>query len=57
MRTALKRLGMSQMGLARTLKIYPQTVRRWVADTSPIPEAVALLLNEWLDKKGQPAPR
>ena len=38
------------MGLARKLRVNPTTVRRWVAGSSPIPEAVALLLKEWLDR-------
>lgn len=51
LRRALARLSTSQSGLARKLKVAPQTVRRWIAGTSPIPEAVALLIQEWLAKK------
>jgi DNA-binding transcriptional regulator YiaG len=48
LRRALARLGMTQVGLARTLKVNAATVRRWISGASPIPEAVALLLKEWL---------
>jgi transcriptional regulator with XRE-family HTH domain len=51
LRQALRRLGLTQMGLARKLRVAPQTVRRWVADKSPIPEAVSLLLQEWTHKE------
>jgi DNA-binding transcriptional regulator YiaG len=50
LRASLKRLKLSQMELSRRLKVAPTTVRRWVAGTSPIPEAVALLLEEWSKK-------
>jgi DNA-binding transcriptional regulator YiaG len=50
LRQTLKRLGMSQMALARTLKVQGSTVRRWISGRSPIPEAVALLLSEWVEK-------
>ena len=47
LRRLLEQLGLTQVGLARRLKVAPQTVRRWIADTSPIPESVALLLACW----------
>ena len=50
LRAALKRLKLSQMELSRRLKVAPTTVRRWVGGASPIPEAVALLLEEWSKK-------
>ena len=58
-RSALGRLGLSQVGLARILRVSPQTVRRWVADpdspsAAPIPAwAVAVL--EWIEQPGRPA--
>ena len=50
LRQALKRLGISQMELARRLRVAPSTVRRWIAGRTSIPEAVALLLKEWIAK-------
>jgi len=50
LRRALRRLGMSQMELSRRLRVAPTTVRNWVGGRSRIPEAVALLLKEWLAK-------
>jgi transcriptional regulator with XRE-family HTH domain len=50
LRRGLKQLGISQMELARRLHVAPSTVRRWIADRTPIPHAVALLLKEWMAK-------
>ncbi len=50
LRRELKALGFTQVGFARTLKVAPQTVRRWLAGRAPIPEAVALLLKAWREK-------
>jgi transcriptional regulator with XRE-family HTH domain len=47
LRHRLKRLKISQRGLARRLRVHPRTVQRWVAGDSPIPEAVGLLLDAW----------
>ena len=47
LRGALRDLGLSQMGLARLLRVDPRTVRHWVAGSYPVPEAVALLLDCW----------
>ena len=49
LRTALKRLGISQMELARRLHVAPQTVRRWVSRKrpAPIPHYVDLLVEAW----------
>jgi hypothetical protein len=38
------------MELSRRLQVAPTTVRRWIAGRTRIPEAVALLLKEWLAK-------
>lgn len=43
-RAELKRLGLSQVGLARFLKSNPRTVRRWAIGEIEIPHAVELLL-------------
>ncbi len=47
LRRSLKRLALSQMELARRLKVDPRTVRHWVAGSYPVPEAVSLLLDSW----------
>lgn len=47
LRRCLKRLGLSQMELARRLKVDPRTVRHWVAGSYPVPEVVSLLLACW----------
>src|SRR5260370_33440171 len=51
LRQALRRLGVSQMELSRRLRVAPSTVRRWIANRTRVPEAVALLLKEWLPKR------
>ncbi len=51
LRRALQRLRISQMELSRRLRVAPSTVRRWIAGRTPIPEAVALLLKEWIAKR------
>jgi len=43
-RAIIERLGMSQVGAARFLGVADSTSRRWIADTHPIPNAVAMLL-------------
>jgi DNA-binding transcriptional regulator YiaG len=47
LRAALRRLKLSQVGLAKRLKVDPRTVRRWIAGDRRIPEAVALLFEAW----------
>ena len=49
LRAALKRLNLSQMELARRLRVAPQTVRRWVSRKrpAPIPHYVDLLVESW----------
>ncbi len=51
LRTALRRLGLSQMALSRLLKVDGRTVRHWVGGSYPVPEAVALLVACWLREK------
>jgi len=45
-RAALRRLGLSQNGLARRIRVHARTVRHWTKD-SPVPGAVELLLAAW----------
>lgn len=46
-RRALRRLGLSQVSLARQLEVDPRTVRRWALGEKPIPKAVEELLKAW----------
>lgn len=43
-RTALDRLGISQVGLARLLKMGPRSARRWASGEAAVPTAVEALL-------------
>jgi DNA-binding transcriptional regulator YiaG len=43
----VKRLGLSQMELARRIKVDGRTVRSWIAGRYAVPEAVSLLLGCW----------
>ena len=58
LRATLKKLDLSQVGLARILRVSPQTVRRWVQPPNapshaPIPPwAVAVL--GWIEQPGRP---
>jgi len=47
LRLALRRLQLSQRGLARRLRVDVRTARRWVLAEGRIPESVALLLDAW----------
>ena len=51
LRTALKRLGLSQVAAAARLGIAPRTMRYWVAGERRIPEAAAILLRTWVREK------
>ena len=46
---ALNQLGLTQRGLARILGVNERTVRDWAGERSPVPNAVALLLNLMID--------
>jgi len=51
LRTALKHLGLTQVGAAAKLGIAPRTMRYWVAGERRIPEPVAILLRTWLKEQ------
>jgi transcriptional regulator with XRE-family HTH domain len=53
LRHAIKRLGWTQVELARRLGVNPRTVRKWVLSERPISEPAARLIRTWL-AKGQP---
>jgi len=48
LRRALKRLGWTQVELARRIGVNPRTVRKWVLNETPMSEPASLLLREWL---------
>ena len=47
LRRVLRRLGLSQMELARQINVDPRTVRRWVRGDQTVPKAVEELLKAW----------
>ena len=51
LRTALKQLGLTQVGAAAKLGVAPRTMRYWVAGERRIPEPVAILLRTWLRER------
>jgi plasmid maintenance system antidote protein VapI len=51
LRTALKRLGLTQVGAAAQLGVAPRTMRYWVAGERRIPEPVAILLRVWVKER------
>jgi hypothetical protein len=50
----IERLGLSQNGAARFLRIGPRTSRRWIAGEARIPYHVGLLLDLMLQHKIEP---
>jgi transcriptional regulator with XRE-family HTH domain len=50
-RSALRRLGLSQRGVARLLGADSRTARRWALGESEIPATVAILLRLLLAEK------
>lgn len=50
-RSALDRLGLSQVGAARLVGADPRTARRWALDERPVPECVVILLKLMLAGK------
>ena len=53
LRSALKRLGLTQVAAAARLGIAPRTMRYWVASERRIPEPVAILLRTWIKETAQ----
>lgn len=50
-RSALDRLGLSQLGAGRMFGTGERTPRRWISGDTPIPDTVAALLNLMLAGK------
>ncbi len=48
LRTAIKRLGLTQVAAAHALGVAPRTMRQWIANDARIPEPAARLLTVWL---------
>jgi DNA-binding transcriptional regulator YiaG len=53
LRTALKRLGLSQVAAAAQLGVAPRTMRYWIAGERRIPEPAAILLRTWVKDSGR----
>jgi DNA-binding transcriptional regulator YiaG len=51
LRAALKRLGLTQVELARRLGVDPRTVRKWVLRERPMSEPAARLIRTWLEAR------
>jgi DNA-binding transcriptional regulator YiaG len=51
---AIAKLGLSQVGAARFLKLSDRTVRKWVAGEARIPGSVAMLLRLMIKLKLKP---
>jgi len=54
-RVAIAALGLSQVKAAKFLGVSVRTAHGWANDDTPIPEAVAMLLQVMVDKKIAPA--
>lgn len=50
-RSAIAKLGLSQVAAARLVGADPRTARRWALDERPVPECVAILLRLLAAKK------
>ena len=54
LREVIKRLGLSQVGLAAFLGYDDLSIRRWIADRHPVPVTVEMLLRVMIRKKLSP---
>jgi DNA-binding transcriptional regulator YiaG len=45
MQIALDKIGLSQVGFAKTIAKSDRTVRHWIAGSYPVPREIAMLLN------------
>lgn len=52
--TKLQKIGFTQMGFARTLRLSPPTVRSWIGGRYPVPMTIAMLVNLMLKTKTAP---
>ncbi len=50
LRSAIHRLGISQVELSRRLGVNPRTVRRWVLGEQVVPGPVVAAVKCWLDR-------
>lgn len=53
-RTAIEKLGLSQVGAASFLKVDARTSRRWALGEAQVPESVAMLLRLMIRLKLKP---
>jgi len=52
--TKLQKIGFSQSGFARTIRVDGATVRSWISGRYHVPETIAILVNLMIDAKMQP---
>jgi DNA-binding transcriptional regulator YiaG len=45
LRSALGKIGFTQVGFARVIKVSGRTVRGWISGQWPVPTVVGMLLN------------
>lgn len=50
----LQKIGFSQSGFARTVRVSGATVRSWIGERSYVPETIAILVNLMLKTKTTP---
>jgi DNA-binding transcriptional regulator YiaG len=52
--TKLQKIGFSQSGFARTIRVNGATVRTWINGRYHVPETIAILINLMLKTKTKP---
>jgi len=52
--TKLQKIGFSQSGFARTIRVGGATVRSWIGERAYVPETIAILVNLMLKTKSKP---
>jgi len=52
--TKLQKIGFSQVGFARTIRVAEPTVRSWIGGRSFVPETIAILINLMIKTKSKP---
>ena len=52
--TKLQKIGFSQVGFARTIRVNDATVRSWIGERAFVPQTIAILVNLMLKAKFRP---
>jgi DNA-binding transcriptional regulator YiaG len=50
----LQKIGFSQMGFSRAIKVSDRSVRAWIGGRYPVPTPIAMLVNLMLKTKSSP---